>query len=291
MDKPRKLLIVGLARNVEKILPREVARLRNATLPYFDVVEFHIVESDSTDQTSLVLGKISDETPGFSFELLGKLQIKIPDRIERLRHCRNRYINFYRENPNAYSEVMVVDFDIRNNRFKRDSISRILNDDLDWDALFANQTGRYFDIFALREEKWCPRDCMVEVEEMVEAGLSKESAKEIAIWKRMKKLPRTSEAIEVQSAFGGMAIYKSWIFDYFDYSIMSTPIQQYESEHVALHYKARNEGARLFIHPRLNNFAWNPHNLSSFKVFRRLDQMTDLPHLRRFRRKLRGLLG
>ena len=291
MDKSRNLLIVGLARNVEEVLPREISRLSSVLSTFYGAVEFHIVESNSTDQTVLVLRELSSKIPGLSYECLGDLQRKIPDRIERLRYCRNRYIDFYRKNPKRYSEVMVVDFDIRNNRLKRDSIANVLNEGLDWDALFANQKGRYFDIYALREDKWCPGDCMAEVGELVEAGTSKEKAKEIAIWNRMKKIPRTSNLIKVDSAFGGLAIYKSWIFDQFDYSTEMTPIGPQESEHVALHYKVRSAGGNLYIHPRLNNFAWNPHNLSSFKALRRLDQLSDSALLQGFRSRFRRLLG
>lgn len=291
MDKSRNLLIVGLARNVEEVLPRGISRLSSVLSTYYGAVEFHIVESDSTDQTVLVLRELSSKIPGLSYECLGDLQRKIPDRIERLRYCRNRYIDFYRKNPKRFSEIMVVDFDIQNNRLKKDSIIKVFSDELSWDALFANQTGRYFDIFALREEEWCPRDCMAEVWELVESGTSKERAKEIAIWSRMKRIPKTSKAIEVDSAFGGLAIYKSWIFDQFDYSTEMTPIGPQESEHVPLHYKVRRAGGHLYIHPRLNNFAWNPHNLSSFKALRRLDQLSNSALLQGFRSRFRRLLG
>lgn len=291
MDKSRNLLIAGLARNVEKVLPREISRLNNVFSTSYRTVEFHIVESDSTDHTGSALRRLSSEVPGLTFESLGDLQREIPDRIGRLRYCRNRYIDFYRKNSNRFSEVMVVDFDIRNNRLKRDSIANLLNENLDWDALFANQTGRYFDIYALREDEWCPGDCMAEVRELVEAGTSKEEAREIAIWNRMKKIPRASNRIKVDSAFGGLAIYKSWIFDQFDYSTEMTPIGPQESEHVALNYKVRTAGGNLYIHPRLNNFAWNPHNLSSFKVMRKLDQLSDSALLRGFRSRFRRLLG
>ena len=291
MAKTRRLLVAGLARNVEAVLHQEVFRLETTTRTYYDEVDFHIVESDSSDHTGKTLELVSSKIRGFSFERLGNLQREIPDRINRLRYCRNRYIDFYRASRKPYSEVLVVDFDIQNRRFKPSVLKRVLDEDLTWDVIFANQTGRYFDIYALRERTWCPRDCMVEIDEMVKAGISRTSAKEIAIWGRMRKISRNSKVIEVDSAFGGMAIYKSWIFDEFDYSIESTPITPIESEHVAFHYKAKNAGGRLFIHPRLTNFAWNPHNLASFKVLRKLDQISNSIHLKGFRRRLRGLLG
>jgi hypothetical protein len=186
---------------------------------------------------------------------------------------------------------MVVDFDIRNNRFDQNSLHRVLNVEQEWDALFANQTGRYFDIFALRSENWSPRDCMEEVDELIKRGHSREYGKEIAIWKKMKRIDISIEPIEVESAFGGMAIYKNWIFERFDYNIASTPIGARESEHVALHYKARRAGAVLLIHPGFNNFAWNPHNLASFKILRRIDNLSKQSFLTEFRKIIRSRLG
>ncbi len=291
MESLPKLLITGLARNVASTLPREVERLHGVTSSFYGEVDFHVVESDSTDNTGKVLEDIAQVTPYLSFQTLGDLQSEISDRIARLRFCRNKYVEFYRKALSRYSHVMVVDFDIQNRKFDKRSFQRVVNERLHWDALFANQTGRYFDIFALREKNWCPRDCMEEVDEFVSSGMSRELAKETAIWKRMSSIPISQKPTEVDSAFGGMAMYKSWIFDLFDYSIHSTPIGSHESEHVALHYKAKSAGAHLFIHPGFNNFAWNPHNLASFKWLRKLDQLSDRPIWGGLRRKMRSLLG
>ena len=286
-----KLLVTGLARNAAETLPKEVRRLLRVTSKFYDEVFFHIVESDSSDKTVAVLGELGSQIPNFSYQNLGQLQLKFPHRIERLRHCRNSYVEFFRQQKHGFDHILVVDFDIRNRKFDYESMEKILSEKSKWDALFVNQTGRYFDIFALREKDWCPTDCMFEVEALIKSGSSREAAKEKAIWEKMKKIPNSSKLIEVDSAFGGMGIYKSWIFDRFNYDFESTPIAPEESEHVALHFKARAAGARLFIHPGFNNFAWSPHNLASFRALRRLDYLSKRPLWRGVRRKLRSLLG
>ena len=291
MEKLPNILITGLARNVEKILPLEVNRLYKIASIFYNEVRFHLIESDSQDSTTEVLDNIASSMPDFSFQSLGQLQHALPDRISRLRYCRNKYVEFIRRQSTNFTHVMVVDFDIRNRKFDKTSVERILNEEMSWDAFFANQAGRYFDIFALRENEWCPQDCMNEVAELTRLGMSRKSAKERAIWGKMKNISVTNRPIAVESAFGGMAIYRSWIFDSFDYSIESTPVLEHESEHVALHYKAKSAGAHLFIHPGLINFSWNPHNLASFKLLRYLDQITTNPFLQGFRSKMRSLLG
>jgi len=107
----------------------------------------------------------------------------------------------------------------------------------------------------------------------------------------MKRIKSDSNPIIVDSAFGGMAIYRSWVFDQFDYTIDSIPIGQSESEHIALNYKVKLAGGNLFIVPKFTNFGWNPHNLASFKTLRRLDRITKRKKLLYLRSVMRYLLN
>lgn len=291
MNKSQGLLITGLARDVGDTIEKEVYRLRNVMLNFFSVVDFFVVESDSHDNTLLTLQRLREELDYFQFEPLGNLSLKFPDRIDRLRYCRNKYVDKFRSQESKYSHALVVDFDIKNTAFEYRFVKKVIDQQLDWDGAFANQRGKYFDILALRKKGWVSADCLSEVHELVQQGLDKERAKEIAIWNKMKKIQIKANPIEVDSAFGGMAFYKSWVFQSFDYSIEATSVKAFESEHVALNSKIRSNGGRLFIYPELVNFSWNPHNLASFKLFRKLDRISKRPMLRRLRRYLRSRLG
>ena len=90
----KKVLIVGLARDCETTLLKEILRLQNIFLELFEQVDFYIVESDSSDGTVATLTECSRVINGFNFQSLGKLQRMVPDRIERLRVCRNKYIEY-----------------------------------------------------------------------------------------------------------------------------------------------------------------------------------------------------
>lgn len=290
-----KLLVVGLVRDSEKTIAKEVSRISGIMSNFYESVDFHVIESDSIDNTLLILNELSSTLTNFTFESLGTLQEKIPNRISRLRYCRNRYVQEYREKckklSENYSEILVVDFDIRNVSLTESGVSTALNIKEEWAALFANQRGRYFDIYALRHESWSPNDCLSEVTMLENKGLSREKAKDLAIWKKMHKIKVNQSPIEVKSAFGGFGMYKSWVFDQFNYTLDDTPIADYESEHVALHYKIRQAGGKLFIVPSLTNFAWNPHNLASFKVARLLDKMSKKLFPKPIRSGVRSRLG
>jgi hypothetical protein len=70
-------------------------------------------------------------------------------------------------------------------------------------------------------------------------------------------IPPTAAPIEVKSAFGGLAIYKTRFLKgaRCGYSERGVP----DCEHVSLHREIRNRGGRLFILPSLRNSTQYEH--------------------------------
>ena len=276
--------VVGLARNVESTLPAEIVRLRKLLEEIFVSISFFVVESDSSDATVSTLEKLSQKIPDFNYVSLGSLEQKIPQRIKRLIACRNTYIRWLRKSK-ADGYVIVVDFDIRNTHLSSNSIEDAIKALPEAAGIFANQAGRYFDIYALRCENWSETDCLSEYWEL-RKSLSPADAKQRAIWSKMKKISKRSNPIEVDSAFGGFGIYHRTIFQMFDYEETKDSGVN-ESEHVNLHRKIRGSGGHLYIYPPLLNFGWNPHNLSSFRLLRSIEMHSRSKWLMRVRRVLR----
>jgi hypothetical protein len=286
------LYVVGIAKDCGSTIQREIPRLKKVFSPMFDEIYFHVIESDSSDGTAEVLAKLQVTHPTLSFETLGNLSKFYPDRIARLRFCRNQYVNFLRKflsHTYAESHVLVVDLDIRNNALSRNALQKALASLQSWDALFANQRGLYYDIFALRHETWNNVNSAKEVLRL-SPSLGKTAAKQVAIWDKMKRINPSSAPIQVQSAFGGMGLYKSWIFREFDYS-EDGETDAFECEHVTLHRKVTAAGGSLWIAPALTNFSWNLHNLSAFPTLRTLDRISKTKTLKPIRKKIRMLLG
>ncbi len=287
MSDKKSILVTGLARDVAKFLPRELNRIEKGLNDIFEIVNFLIIESDSKDNTEKVLEEIKNERNNFNYKSLGVIESILPNRIQRLAFCRNIYVKELRENK-LYKDVdfvAIVDFDIKNNRLRLNELKKLIGEQ-SWDAVFANQTGRYYDIYALRKKGWVENDCFADYKKF-SISMSSQDAKELAIWSKMRKIGKNSPLIPVDSAFGGLGIYRKNVFMNFDYSLLNEQI--HESEHVSLHKKITNSNGLLFIVPNMTNFSWSAHNLSSFKLLRMLDQASNrkgFKIIRGFARKL-----
>ena len=287
MVESQSILVTGIARDVAKIIPREIKRIENSMEHIFKIVNFLVIESDSKDKTKKVLKEIKSKKSNFNYISLGEIESNYPNRIERLAFCRNAYVKEIRENL-LYKDVdfiAIIDFDIKNNRLELTELKKLISEH-SWSAIFANQTGLYYDIYALRKKGWVENDCFDEYKNF-SATMSLQDAKELAIWSKMKKIRNNLPLIPVDSAFGGLGIYRKSVFIDFDYSLPSEQIQ--ESEHVSLHKKITDSNGLLFIAPNMTNFSWSAHNLSRFKFFRLLDQASNrkgFKLIRSFARKL-----
>jgi hemolysin-activating ACP:hemolysin acyltransferase len=283
------LLIVGLVRNSEKKIAREVRRFERELRDIYSKISFFVVESDSDDQTVQQLKLLKRKNHSFDFISLGNLKSMFPERVSRLRYCRNVYVKYIREFIDPLTHILVIDFDIRNNKFSQKNYLKVIEFETEWQGIFANQTGKYFDIFPLRANNWSLGDCFEEFQ-ILKKSMSAENAKQIAVWNKMRKIPCWERPIEVDSAFGGMAIYKPEVFTNWDYSSVTNE-HNLASEHVALNSKIRQSGGRLFIHPMFTNFSWNPHNLLAFPALRRLDSLTRKEGLLTIRSIFRKILN
>lgn len=283
VDNKNRVLIVGTVSNVSKSLPADYHTVRNAFSTDFEVFTY-LVESDSSDETLLSLDNLSSSIDNFSFISFGDLRISIPDRVERIRFCRNQYVQFIRDNFGTFNwdYVVVADLDGMNGALNHEAVRSCFTR-LDWDCCLSNQTGGYYDIFALRERNWQPGNYFDEVEAQrakiqnlrfsefdlinrIRLILRQDSIKRNAIYSKMRRIPRNSNWIAVDSGFGGLAIYKPQVFLKFDYS--KVHIDSRDSEHVDLHFKMRKEGEKIFINPNFVNARWNTYNVNKYFLVR-----------------------
>ena len=284
------LLVTGLARDCGEHLAEEIQRIENHAAKIFSQVKFFIVESDSIDNSATVMSQIYKRKGNVQFVSLGKLSTEFPERINRLRYCRNHYVSFIRKTPTEDKPdfIMVVDYDIKNRALNLSPLRNLILEDW-WDGLFINQKGPYYDIYALRKKGWVEDDCFKTYQELALKMPTRE-AKKKAIWSQMRRIPLDEELIEVDSAFGGLGVYRREVFENFDYKLTSEK-DIGESEHVSLHKKIVDSGGRLFIVPEMTNFSYAPHNLAAYNVFRSIDRLLKARFLQGFRRKLRKLLA
>lgn len=246
-----RILITGLVRNVAKLLESEILKIHNA-FANFKEISFFIVESDSTDDTLRQLEKLSASNLNFNYVSLGKLENKIPERIERLAYCREVCASFTRERISAYDYVCVADLDGTNDLLNVNAVTSCW-DNNEWDVCTANQEGSYYDVYALRHETWCPRDYNLDIFLLESQGYHPMRARRQAVLKRQRKIRKGSDWIQVESAFGGLAIYTSSAFAVGRYSHIDPIDGNIVCEHVTFHKLIRQVGGRIYINPNLIN--------------------------------------
>jgi len=254
-----KVTIVGLARNCQNVVGSELRRI-DAAFAEFKGRNWIVVESDSDDGTADEIRSIGSK---MDLQLIshGKLRDRHPRRTHRLAFCRNTYLEEI-ESDSASGRcdyVVVVDLDGVNNALTRMSIRACWDAEVDWDACFANQSGPYYDVWALRHSSWMPGDWYETYEFLLQHGLRQHKAMDTACYARMFTLDAETPPLEVESAFGGLGIYKRRLFDGGRY-VGEGEAGREVCEHVALHEAMRREGARLFIIPSCINGTWNEHS-------------------------------
>jgi len=208
-----------LVRNCEPSLESEVETLR-ASFEDFKKVSFFLVESDSTDGSLGALRELAISIPNFKFLSLGNLRQSISDRIERIAHCRNAYLDYVRTTSDKFDYIVVADLDGVNNLLTKEKVATCWKFD-GWSACTANQTGPYYDIYALRAPGWSEMDCWNEARSLYASGMNPLKSWVKAIRDKQRIIPESEDWIEVTSAFGGLAIYKREAFLEVNYQTFS----------------------------------------------------------------------
>ena len=268
-EQYKKALLVGTVRNAASFVVGDVSRILDSLEKLMPAMAF-IVESDSTDDTVAVLKELQNRDQRVSALSLGVTELEHPERIARLRYCRNFYINEVRTNP-IYSDcdlIIIADLDGINTKINSRYFEVALSAEIEWDALSANQSAKYYDILALRHPLWSPNNWLME-ENWLSPFIGKRRATNHSMIDRMIKSPQHLDPILVDSAFGGLAIYRRWVIEACDYS-EDSPQTVVENEHVTFHRKMKELGGKIYIHPALINAHFTVHSLDALLAIRLL---------------------
>ena len=139
---------------------------------------------------------------------------------------RNAYLAFFKENIAIFTHMMVIDL------CSLELTSRSFNffNSNDWDVAFANQSYKYYDIDNLISEE--TRSFHEETD------LSK---KKIIKRTLQYHIPRDTPPIEVLSAYGGLAIYKS--------GVIQSDFFYKNDEHKSFNLAINHITQKMFIYP------------------------------------------
>ncbi len=246
------VLIVGLARNCSHVLESGLETLE-AAFEWAKELQFLVIESDSSDGSLGVLQRVAAVKPNFCFVSLGRLRDKHPKRTDRIAQCRNHYVKLIRERPDYHNVdyVVVADMDGVNSELTAAAVLTCWTQH-GWDVCAANQSGPYYDIWALRHPLWSPNDCQQQARFLRSNGVGIFRAITTSVYSRMIRIEPSSKWIEVDSAFGGLAIYRKEALESVRYWGLSDQGDEI-CEHVTAHAQMRSAGRRIFVNPALIN--------------------------------------
>lgn len=272
MTIPHQIVFCGCARDCASELPAVLANIRSLAARYPGSACLFL-ENDSTDQTQALLSAFCQEHEGDNQLLvLDGLASQIPQRTVRLAMARNALVAALRRwyGDGRYTLVVMLDLDDVNTRpWDIDIIEAKINwmhAQQDVVAIFANQLDHYYDLWALRESDRCPGDAWEEVfDHALRHGCSDQDAFEQTFRRRIFTLPVDAPPMEVDSAFGGLGIYRMPAVlknpatycgeDVKAWGNMDQPqITRWQRcEHVSFHLGLRQQGGRLLVLPALIN--------------------------------------
>lgn len=250
----RRAVFVGLARNCAWFLPAVIQNIeRLATLYRQSAVV--IIENDSSDASKSILRDwLANRANGTLIELDG-LAAREPKRTQRISTARNAALDYIRSSPiGSWDHLVVLDLDDVNthpiscNGFER--AVDFLEGNPTVAGVFANQSIAYYDIWALRSA-WCRADCWKQISARPQ-WMSLELAKTIYVHVPQVVIPEHAPPIRVDSAFGGLAIYKLGSIANFKYEGLDVDGTEI-CEHVAFNQQISESGGQLFIYPGLIN--------------------------------------
>ncbi len=269
---PKRAVFAGCARNCATHLPAVLRNIERMSALFGDVGVV-IVENDSTDATRQVLETWGTGRRNFHLVKLDGLASAVAQRTVRLELARNLYADFVRTSDtlSAFDYLIVLDCDEVN---VREADLRAVARALEFlereetnAAVFANNTGLYHDVWALRHDRLCPGDAW---EEVMDYALKHHVPDDIAFKetfeKRLIAFDPAAGAIEVESAFDGLGIYKMGfvrrnVNPYLGYKVRAMTrdgrigiVRLQTCEHVHFNRGIRALGGRLFILPYLVTF-------------------------------------
>jgi len=268
-----KVIFAGTAQNCSVHLSDVLKNIDNIS-KLFSEVAYVFVENDSTDNTRQIFTEWSNSKANFYLINFDGLKI-IPQRTIRLEIARNAYIEAikYYGNLRDFDYLIILDMD-EVGAFPIDvqvvsEALKFLESSPSRAAAFANQRGAYYDLWALRHSTICPNDVWEEVLNFSNQNkCSDDEAYKHTLAKKIFSLDGLDEPIQVDSAFGGMGIYKMMYVlknqnPYLGYKIKIIPlgdsgagyVKYQVCEHVHFNAGIKSQGGEMFIFPKLINGA------------------------------------
>lgn len=262
----QSIAVVGVVKDVEKNLQENIDSV-GEKLSGHDL-QWVVVESNSRDKTREILEKNKSANSSFLYEVLDSGRSLI--RLEAIARARQHALELLRKLAPSPNLVLVIDLDQKYD-WKHINFPKTL---VESDAVFAHQEP-YYDLLAFK-----PRPNWVET-----SGYDYRPRKSFLgrVWNQLfvapkwqLRLGKLESAMEVESAFGGAAMYS------YETYVTGSYINGHSEtgrddicEHIVFHESLRKKSAKLVLDPDFKLPVRNEHSrladllLFAWKVVRR----------------------
>jgi len=261
------LTVFGCVRNCEKYLEYNYNKIKKS-LKYIKI-KWLLIESDSSDNTLKILKKLKKRDRHFDFKSLGKLNNKISNRIKRIAYCREEYLKELKRKPYKYNDIiMIVDLDEKMDLFNYKGFISCFKNNYNWSVCTATQKGFYYDIFAFRHKEISPIDPFTKISSLNNKNKNYIKNLKTNIYSKMIDISNIKYWLQVDSAFGGTAIY--FKKDLLNNSYFSKENKKFKiCEHVFLNKKIIMKKKKIYINPFFKNYSRSIHfDNWKFRYFR-----------------------
>lgn len=262
-------VIVGCLKNSAPFLSEVIKNLEMLASCFVEV-SFIFIENDSVDATKAIISGWGEKQGHFRLFTMNGLDEYEKHRTVRLEIARNAYISAIRQDErlHRYDHMIVIDMDDRGaHPLSLDAVAsalNFLNGQGERAAVFANQSVKYYDLWALRHPQLCPFDFWHEVLAQTLHSDSDQDAFDKVYAKVPRCIPVNAPPIQVDSAFGGLGIYKMHFVlnnkaryighEYKFFMGESMVFNKLQTcEHVSFHHGIAAQGGQMFILPYLIN--------------------------------------
>ena len=256
----KKVVICCPVKNEQKTLNRFfklISKLIYNSLDYFII----FVESDSTDKSVYLIEKFLKNKKGTLLRFENNQNF---NRFKNLEVSRNKYLEYISKSDELikFDYLMAMDVDGVNNKLEFQDLDKSIKMLDDWTAIFPSQKFLYYDIFALRLNKLL-NDSYVNIikddfKNKKFKNLKSNFSFNLKKYFFLRKLV-DKRFIEVDSAFGGMGLYKLKRIIEFRYDSLNGS----QCEHVKLNKDLSKKYGNLFIDFKLiNSYGINIHTIN-----------------------------
>lgn len=271
MNRKYNIVFVGLSKNCYDTLKKNLNFLLSFEKNYDLHSTIIVIDSDSIDGTKQFCKELENKFDNFLFVEKDFSDETSLNRIEKLTLCRNIGINKINNELETIYIPMDMDIDLFkfvNNKEFFELINNFENND-DLSAIFPFTIPFYYDIFALRSKGWVENNSTLIAHNFKKRiRLGSFFFNYYYVFSKMKPINNFSvELINVESAFGGIGMYKLKPKLNYKYTV-----DEYESNFVSEHISFNSQFDKLYILKKWNTpspeeyiFYKNYNYLNKFK--------------------------